>query len=245
MSQHQTNDHTTAGNPLLLTRSEAAGQPRARQVGRNYAATYVILDAVNRARDAATAAQAGESPPGERAQEAGVHVARRGKGCTGGGADGVGGGGLGVVMIASDDESLSKTGGLVGGEAVERRKRKKQKPRTQRVPKEQTTQQQEQEQEVGKQQQRLEQLERGQAGKRVDPDTGGLLEGADGLLDLGEEVGEETLSPKNTLNDEEVCSLKELSRCMTPPLLKLYIGILVGSTLLQPITFLPQQPRTR
>ncbi|CBJ26942.1 possible MAPK [Ectocarpus siliculosus] len=190
------------GNPLLLTRSEAAGQPRAGQVGRYYAATYVILDAVNRARDAATAAQAGD-PPGERAQEAGVHVSRRGKGYAGGGADGVGGGGLGVVVIASDDESLSKAGGLVGGEGVERRKRKKQKPRTQRVPKEQTMQQQEQAQEVGKQQQRLEQLERDQAGKRADPHTGGLLEGGDGLLDLGEEVGEETLSPKNTLDDEE------------------------------------------
>ncbi|CAB1117847.1 unnamed protein product [Ectocarpus sp. CCAP 1310/34] len=193
----------TAGNPLLLTRSEAAGQPRAGQVGRYYAATYVILDAVNRARDAATVAQAEESPPGERAQEAGLHIGRRGKGCTGGGAGGVGGGGLGVVMIASDDESLSNTGGLVGRERVERRKHKKGKPWTQRAPKEQSTQQQEQEQEVGKQQQRLEQLERDQAYKRADPDTGGLLEGADSLLDLGEEVDEETLSPKNTLDDEE------------------------------------------
>lgn len=124
------------------------------------------------------------------------------------------------MVIASDDESLSTTGGLVGGEGVGRRKRKKQKPRTQGVPKEQTKPHREPEQEVGKQQQRLEQLERDQEGKRADPDTGGLLEGADGLLDLGDEVGEESLSPKHTVDDEEVYSWKDRSRCMPPPLVK-------------------------
>ncbi|CAM9591806.1 unnamed protein product [Scytosiphon promiscuus] len=116
------------GNPLLLTRSEAAGQPRAGQVGRYYAATYVILDAVNRARDAAAAASAtsvqveeGSHLPSQEPSSVDRLTCEEGKfdvgsdgGRANGGGDGsymnLGGGGLGVIVVASDGSSLGTIG---------------------------------------------------------------------------------------------------------------------------------------
>lgn len=234
---------TPAGNPLLLTRSEAAGQPRAGQVGRCYAATYVILDAVNRARDAAAAARAAgaagaaipatlegdlqlstrESLSGQRR---GIIEKERvdwgnGRGAGSGKGDGkcanLGGGGIGVIVVASDGASL----GTIGEPSPEstrqqhkpeeqrperkkkarkhQRQNQQQNPTKQRQPQ---VEEQQQQPEVQHQPKNRQQPNVDKGHRRANPDTGGVLEKGAGWSKSLRELPQEP-SPEDVPDNDE------------------------------------------
>ena len=56
--ENEKNTHTLTGNPLLLTRAESTARAKGHPIERYFAATYVILDAAQRARGADAAAAA-------------------------------------------------------------------------------------------------------------------------------------------------------------------------------------------
>ena len=157
-------------------------------MGRYYAATYVILDAVNRARDAAAVTAAASGAPGAAHADTSAPVGTsepslidsshliqdEENDLDGGGSDGstggeggrgygdMGSGGLGVIVVSHDGKSLDTTGEHIGGYAAaavsEQKKRQKQMPR-QREPQRKQQQVKKQKQEQRQPQERRQRRE--------------------------------------------------------------------------------------
>lgn len=148
-------------------------------MGRYYAATYVVLDAVNRARDAAadndndnetataaSAARFADSAGGTPAVDDRASIQqdtslfRDGGGGGGGGYGDIGSGGLGVIVVSNDGTSLDTTGELIGGPAAGSTLEQRQPQGQKQKPQKQQPQQQEKSSKRQRKQQRQDQKQR-------------------------------------------------------------------------------------